>query len=142
MPKVSSVCEVLSSPNDHDGKVIIISATVIGDRHSVVLKDEDCEGGIFMIHKWGQEGAVWKALDSALTRKSTGLDKRTLRVRVSGVFHSAVSDGDRRIRQLEVTDVLEVKFDDDKKIGSEVKAQPSTHALLHESGHVDPPNPH
>ncbi len=109
-PKMLTVCDVLSASREYDGKLLSIAGSVLGDRHSVLLDGGNCHGGIFLIHRWGQEGAIWKAFDGALARKRSGLDNRELRIKVIGVFHSSVADGDRLINQFEVLDVLDVRF--------------------------------
>lgn len=139
MPRPLTICEILASPGVYDEKTVSVSASVSGDRHSVILEGLACHDDIYLVHKWGQEGVLWKALDDALVRKRTGLDKRTLRVRVIGVFHGSVPIDDRHVKQFEVTSVIEVKFDDDAKGPGNRLDNPSASTLLHESGHVDLP---
>jgi len=141
VPSLLTIFDIVASPGVFDGKTVSVSASVSGDRHSVILEGSPCHQGIFLVHKWGQDGTLWKALDDALVRKRTGLDKRTLRVKVVGVFHGSVPDGDRLVKQIEVTNVLEVKFDEDERGQGSDKAKSPSSTLVHESGHANPLKP-
>jgi hypothetical protein len=105
-----SVCSVTTNSITYDNHEIVVEGTVVGDIHSTVLEGSECGRGMYMVHSYGRPGDKWKAFDDAVAAKSSGLDKRILYVKVRGVYHNALPDGPRNIRQLEVTEVLDVRF--------------------------------
>ena len=108
--RAHSVCEVIQSPKEYDGQTVLIESTVEVSEHAAVLEGQQCGKGISLSYSSGHSGEKWKALDDALAAKLSVLDKRVLRIQVRGVYHDAVQLYKRRIRQLEVTDVLDVSF--------------------------------
>ena len=113
------VCEIISNAKDYDGRSVVIEATVIADMHGTVLEGSECHKGIYLAFASGHPGEKWKALEDAVAAKGSGLDKRVLRVKVRGIYHHALLDGNRHIRQLEATEVLFVSFEGPKKATSD-----------------------
>jgi hypothetical protein len=107
---VHTVCSVTTNSKVFDNQEIIVEGAVIGDVHSTVLEGSECGIGMYMAHSYGRPGGKWEAFDDAVATKTSGLDKRILYVKVRGVYHNALQDGPRNIRQLEVTEVLDVRF--------------------------------
>jgi hypothetical protein len=66
-----------------------------------------------MVHDSGKKNGKWPEFDGALARKSTGLEKRQLRVKVRGIYRANVPFGSQTIRQLEVTEVLDIAYHTD-----------------------------
>jgi len=135
------VCKLIEEPTKYENHTVLIDATIVADEHSTVIQGPECGKGVYLSYSVGQSGEKWNALDIALAAKSSGLDKRTLRVKVRGIYHSKVQFYKRSIRQLEVIEVIDVKFEDSKlPTGGDLRT-PSASTLLHESGHTDPPKP-
>jgi hypothetical protein len=109
---VYSVCGALKNSAKLNGRTVVIEATLEGDLHSVLLVGEDCGRGIYLAHEWGRPGPEWKALDQAITRRASGLNKSVVGVVVEGVFRSRVPLGRGYIRQLQVSRVLKVRVGD------------------------------
>jgi hypothetical protein len=106
-----SVCEIVQNGKALDGQSVFVSSTISADKHTVVMEGPECHLGIYLVHEYNHPGEKWNALDDAVARKGSGLDRRVLRVKVRGIYHNALPDGPRSIRQLKVTDVLEVNFE-------------------------------
>ena len=106
-----SVCEVIQNPKEYDGQAVLIESTVVASEHATVLEGQECGKAISLSYSVGHTGAKWKALDEAIAAKSSVLDKRVLRIRVRGVYHNKVQIYKRSIRQLEVTEVLDVDLE-------------------------------
>ena len=145
VPKIDrahSVCEVIQNPKEYEGQTVLIESTVVASEHATVLEGKQCGKAISLSYSVGHSGTKWKALDDAIAAKSSVLDKRVLRIKVRGVYHDAVQIYKRSIRQLEVTEVLDVEFEDRKEPLAGATSSPSAQASIHKSGHVDPPSPH
>ena len=106
-----SVCELVRDPRQFEGKAVVVESTIVADLHSTVLEGPNCGRGIYLSFESRDSPPKWKELAAAVAAKSSGLDKRTLRVRVRGIYHSHLEDGRRHIRQLEMTDVQDVRFE-------------------------------
>lgn len=106
--QVQTVCQVVEHPEVYDGKMITVEAFVVAGLHETVLQGEGCGRGIFMVHAAGNKKGKWPDFDSALARKSSGLDKSPLRVKVTGLYHAHVPFRSQTIRQLEVSEVLDI----------------------------------
>jgi hypothetical protein len=103
-----SVCQLLKQTDRYAETTILLEGQVIADHHSVVLFSPMCQGGVYLSHEYGRSGDEWPAFDDALVRKSSGLETAPLRVKVRGIYHPRLKDGERTIRQLEVIQVLAV----------------------------------
>jgi hypothetical protein len=137
-----SVCDVIQKAKEYDGQLVLIESTVVASEHATVLEGQLCGKAISLSYSVGHSGAKWKALDDAIAAKSSVLDKRVLRIKVRGVYHDAVQIYKRSIRQLEVTEVLDVEFEDRKEPLAGAASSPSAQTSIYEPGHVDPPSPH
>jgi hypothetical protein len=106
--QLQTVCQIVEHPGRFDGKTVTVEAIIAAGFHSTVLQGDPCGRGIYMIHDAGHTSDKWADFDRALARKSTGLDKRPLLVKVRGIYRASVPFGSKKIRQLEVTEVLQI----------------------------------
>jgi hypothetical protein len=106
--KSYSVCDVLHDRDALSDRVVTITGTVVGDRHSLVLQGKECGEGIYLIHKWGQTDGNWQEFDRAVARRTSGVEKGTLVVTVQGVYRNRVPTGSGYVRQFQAVRVLKV----------------------------------
>ncbi len=92
-----TVCELVSDLLHFDGKSVLVESTIVADLHATVLEGSSCGRGIYLSFGRKDSPPKWQELGSAVAAKSTGLDKRTLRVRVRGIYHSNLEDGSRHV---------------------------------------------
>jgi hypothetical protein len=103
------LCEqLLKQPDRYAETTILLEGLVIADHHSVVLFSPMCQEGVYLSHEYGRSGDKWPVFDDALVRKSSGLETAPLRVKVRGIYHPRLKDGEKSIRQLEVIQILAV----------------------------------
>jgi hypothetical protein len=140
--KALSVCALVQNATQYENRSVLVESTVLADEHASVLEGPGCGKGIYLSYAAGRSGGKWKTLDDALAAKSSGLDKRVLHVEIRGVYHSALQAYKRSIRQLEVTEVLDVRFEASMKPTGDITNKPSTETLVHESGHAEAPSQH
>ena len=137
-----TVCEIVQNPAEYEGQTVLVESTVVASEHATVLEGQRCGKGIYLSYSVGRSGAKWKALDDAIAAKSSGLDKRVLHIKVVGIYRNALQVYKRHIRQLEVTEVIEVEFEHSQKDTNGSASSPSAQTSLHESGHADRPSRH
>jgi hypothetical protein len=106
-----TVCEVVKNPQHFDGKPVVVESTIVADLHATVLQGRSCGRGLYLSFAAKESPPKWRELGDAVAAKSSGLDNRILRVKVRGIYHSNLKAGARHIRQLEMTEVLEVQFE-------------------------------
>jgi len=123
--QLHTVCEVVQNPTEYEGQTVLLESTVVASEHATVLEGQRCGRGIYLSYSVGRPGSKWKALDDAIAAKSSGLDERTLHVKVKGIYHNALPVYKRHIRQLEVIEVLDVEFDDSPKNTGASTSSPS-----------------
>lgn len=109
-PVAHSVCDVLKASKAYDQKEVVVEAPLVGSGHGAVLVGEECHKGIYVTHEAGRKDGNWPAFDKALIQKQTGLETAPLRVKVRGIYRDRVRNGKRTIRQIELNEILEVKF--------------------------------
>jgi hypothetical protein len=106
-----TVCDLVGDPRQFDGKSVVVESTIVADLHATILEGPSCGRGIYLSFESKNSPPKWQELRAAVTAKSTGIDKRILRVGVRGVYHGNLKTGSRHIRQLEMTEVQEVQLD-------------------------------
>ena len=109
-PVVHSVCALLKQSDLYEGKEIDVESVLVANLHAAVLVGKPCGKNIYISHEAGQTGGKWHQLDEAIVTKASGLESREVKVRIRGIFHSKVPYGKTTIRQIEVTEVLDISF--------------------------------
>lgn len=127
--QVLSVCALVQNAARYENQIVLVESTVLADEHATVLEGQGCRKGVYLAYPTRRTGEKWKALDDALAAKSSGLDRRVLHVEVRGIYHSDLKAYRRNIRQLEVTEVLDVRFEVPEKPTGNQSNMPSAMRL-------------
>lgn len=110
-PKTNTVCDLIQR-QVLKGKTIEvrIEGQILADKHRILITDPACKAGIYVVHKWGQQGTLWSKFDDNLLDKRSPEERRPLFVRLVGYFSIKSEEGEL-YRVLDVTRVEFCEFD-------------------------------